>query len=129
MSETYKKLPAVTLSDEITEELPSGDKAVRVTGNINVVEADIASIAYVQNIVAVNAGTEYSFNFPNNVKRFMLKCKETDTKLEVGYASGGSYFTMPASTTYTEQSLLTNSVTIYFKANKSGKTIEIVYWI
>lgn len=129
MTETYKKLPAITLTDEIIEELPGGDKAVRISGTMNVVEADVASIGFVRNIAIPLAGTEYSFAFPDDTKRFIVKVRETDTVLNISYASGGEYFTLLRANVYEEQAMLTNGVTLYFVSNKPARTLEIVYWV
>lgn len=46
MSESYKHLPAVTLSDEIIEESLGGVKSVRVVGDLNIVDTDDSGFIY-----------------------------------------------------------------------------------
>ena len=80
------------------------------------------------NVIALLANTEYSVILPDNTKRFMIKLRESDAVLNMKFSSGGSYIEIKRGALYSDDQLLTTSVTIYFEVSKPGKTVELLYW-
>ena len=94
--------------------------------------ADNATIATIANIAVVLANTEYSYTFPTGTKNFLLRDRDSDSKLRIAYVLGETatnYFTNYPGNIYPEQDLATVSgFTIYFRSNKAGRVIEIKSW-
>lgn len=83
--------------------------------------------AQVTNFTIALANTEYSIALPLNCKRFVLKCR-TSFPIKLAYSSGTSgttFFTIPASTTYVDESYYSNQ-TIYFQSAQSGVILELI---
>jgi len=80
------------------------------------------------NLTVLLANTEQSIALPDNTKKFTIKVRENDTKLKIKYDAAGSFLELKRAIIYTEDNLLTTSVTIFFETNKPGKTVELVYW-
>lgn len=98
------------------------------TSPIEVTLESSSQTAEIINVVALLANTEYSIPLPDNTKRFTIKLRETDAKLRVKFSSGGSFLELKRGVSYTEENLLTTSVTVYFETTKAGKTVELIYW-
>lgn len=128
MSEVYKHLPVHGFSDEFVEEDGSGEKSLRVSGNLTISET-VGTIATIVNINVALAGVEESFTLPDNTTRFSINIREIDTDMNLSYTSSGDYIKIKRGVTYSEDKLKTNSVTLYFTTNKDNKTVELVYWI
>lgn len=85
----------------------------------------------ISNTVTVLANTEYSYAFPVDTKRFIIKARG-NAKLQVAYATGQTnttFLTIPPGATYSETELKLPSNTIYFESNKAGETVEITSWV
>lgn len=98
------------------------------TSPIEVTLESSARSAEVINVTSLLADTEYSIPLPDNTKRFLIRARENDTKLKVKFSPGGSFIQLKRSVTYSEDNLLTTSVTVYYETDKPGRTVELVYW-
>lgn len=102
--------------------------------NVSGVTVDIQNptTPNIQNIIAITANTEYSYTFPNNTKKFIIKVRDGDAKLRMGFSlnsTNNSYITIPYGAYHQEDSLdLPNGFKVYFQCSKSNKTIEILSW-
>lgn len=95
--------------------------------------ADNETTPTIAAVAVVLANTEYSYTFPTGTKSFMLRDRESDSKLRIAYTalgtSGNDYFTNYPGNIYPKDNLNTTSgFTIYFRSNKAGRTIEILSW-
>lgn len=79
------------------------------------------------NFTITSANTEYSIALPLNCKRFILKGR-TSFSIKLAYSvgmSGTTFFTVPPSTTYVDESYYSNQ-TIYFQSPQSGVILEVI---
>lgn len=98
------------------------------TSPIEVTLESSSSSAFIENITTVAANTEYNFVLPDETKRFAIRLRETDSPLKVKYQSGGNHILLPRGTSYSEENLVTDNVTLYFETELSNRTVEIIYW-
>lgn len=92
--------------------------------NVTVNQND--TIATIINYTLTLSNTEYSINLPNNTKKFLLKCRETNV-LKINYSptTDTEWFTIPACTTYLDENYYVNQ-TLYFQSPSAGVIIELV---
>jgi len=94
--------------------------------------ADNATAVTTANITVTLANTEYSYTFPTGTKTFLLRDRDSDSKLRISYTLGGtatSWFTNYPGNIYPAKNLNTVSgFTIYFRSNKANRIIEIESW-
>lgn len=81
----------------------------------------------VQNIAVANANVEQSFVLPANVKKFLIRSRNKGT-ITLSYASGGDYLTVPAGSSYVDNSFY-QSQTIYFTTSKNADVVELVTYV
>jgi len=94
--------------------------------------SDKATAVTTANVAVVLANTEYSYTFPVGTKTFLLRDRDSDSKLRIAYASGGTgtnWFTNYPGNIYPANNLNTlTGFTIYFRSNKANRVIEIESW-
>ena len=98
------------------------------TSSIEVTLESSSKTPHIENITLIAANTESSFALPDDTKRFEIRLRGTDATLLVKYTTGGNYLKLPRGSSYVEDDLLTLGVTLYFEADKAGKTVELIYW-
>ena len=125
---TYKKISAIDITEDLVTQDTFGNDAIRVEGTLATLPADTPSSAIIVNIAVPTANTEQSFTFPDSTKRFLFKLKESDTGFLIRYATGGPDISFSKSSIYSENQILTSSVTIYFETTKNTKTVQLMYW-
>ncbi len=99
------------------------------TSPVEVTLESSSKTAYIENISATTASTEYSFSLPDNTKRFTIRLRETDSPLKVKFQSGGDHVLLPRGTSYGEENLVTDNVTLYFETELDNRTVELIYWV
>jgi hypothetical protein len=86
----------------------------------------------IQNVPAAVAGTEYSFTLIAGVKRFEVKARSGNAKVQLARIAGQSgitYRTVTPGNVFSEPDLiLLAPLTFYFQTNKDNETIEILTW-
>ena len=85
----------------------------------------------IANVAAATKNTEYSYAFPANTKKFILRARQA-ADMQFSYTSGQSgttYFSVPAGGIYEEFDIKLSSTTIYFRFNKDTVTLEVVSWV
>lgn len=115
----------VTLTDD------DGDKLdINPDGSINVVvQGSAAGLPSTINLNMPVQGSEYTIDFPVNVRRFMVKARGI-AKINVAYSALSTQtITVSPGCTYEESNLVTPmALTLYIKSNKPNTVIEAVYW-
>ena len=108
----------------------AGDKwalDVNLAGGTVSVEASTSATATITNTAMPTAGAEVAV-IVGTVKRFSAKLRGLGT-LKIAATSGGPYITVPAGSSYSEESLATaSSFTLYFTSSLAGETLEIIKW-
>lgn len=97
---------------------------------VSISSTPIQSDPYIANISMPLQSTEYSFTFPANTVRFMMKIRDGNAKSQFSYISGQSgtnFITLNYGAWYSEETDMSNK-TIYFRANKSSQIMELIYW-
>lgn len=76
------------------------------------------------------AMVEYSHTFQNNLQRFEIKTRgKSNLKFSFTLGdSGNNYISLPGQASYSEDSILVQTLTIYFQSDASGDTLEILEW-
>lgn len=92
------------------------------------VDLDLASTFAVTNISAPTAGIETAVAIPDGTKRFSIKAKQGNTKMEISNTSGGSKFTVGYGTSYTVNEVKTVGVTVYVTLSRDTRTLELLTW-
>jgi len=90
--------------------------------------SDVAETVTIYNVLAVTAGTEYSQALSADAKWVLLKCRQNATVqigLNVG-DSGTNFITIPSGSAYTMDKMSLSAQTLYFQANVSGVTVEMM---
>lgn len=112
-----------------------GLKFNQFTGSFDVelgnVEVELSTTARTFNVVNIDiplAGVETQITIPNGTKKFKLKVKEPNTKLEITNASSGDTFTIPYGGVLEESELDTNGVSIYVTTSRDNRTIQLITW-
>lgn len=85
---------------------------------------------HIQNIEALDANTEYQFMFPANTRKFLLRVRDGDSKLQLSWAEGESatnFLTVPAGCNYSEEVNI-SALRLYFQTSKPNKIIELLFW-
>ena len=89
----------------------------------------LAKDPLVQNVVATLANTEYSFTFPNNIKRFRIKAR-TGSIVKISYTiteSGTIFETIWPGSSLNDTNI-EGGFTIYFQTSKANEILEITTW-
>lgn len=84
----------------------------------------------IYNKAVATANTEVSQVLSSNVKRFLVRCRESAT-LKLAYNSGESgtkFITLKPHTVYNEEGLNATSLTLFLQSDVAGVTVEIVEW-
>jgi len=87
----------------------------------------------IKNVTMTLANTQYHYQFPKNVKKFLLHCRD-GTAFRVAFQRGKvalptpDYFTILANTAYNEDNLNVEELHIYFACGVAAKVIEIIAW-
>jgi hypothetical protein len=98
-------------------------------GSINVNVSPLTT-PLIANPVAISANTEYSYAFPSNTKKIVIRARG-NAKLQLAFTSGQSgtlYHTVFPGNTYEEIGLNVTSLTVYYQSNKAGEVVEILSW-
>lgn len=115
----------VTLTDD------DGDKLdINPDGSITaVVPGSTVGLPSTINLNMPVQGSEYTIDFPVNVRRFMVKARGL-AKINIAYAALSTQtITVSPGCTYEESNLVTpTAITLYIKSNKPNTVIEAVYW-
>lgn len=107
--------------NEIILDLIDGSYAVPT------VEAKTPCVPTITNETIAIANTIYSYTFTDGTKRFLIQHRDNG-ELEFAFENTlGSYITLPKGSTYTEEDMNLQGVTIYFRSDKVG-TLEILEW-
>ena len=98
------------------------------TPRASITQADSPTIF---NKSAPTANTEVSQLLSNNTKKFIIKVRSGNAKLQLAFVSTESstnFITVPAGAVY-EDDGLDFSGTVYFQTNKASQTVEIRCWV
>lgn len=87
-----------------------------------------ANNSFIANINVPAAGVENNFVLPDGTKRFTIKVRQNDTDMDFSYVSSGNTLLVRKGVSYTEQTLNTTNVTLYFTLTNANKDVEIIYW-
>ena len=94
--------------------------------------ADNETIPTIANVAVLLANTEYSYTFPTGTKSFMLRDRDSDSKLRIALTLGDTatnYFTNYPGNIYVKDNTNTTSgFTVYFRSNKANRVMEILSW-
>lgn len=104
---------------------------VNADGSINVNLTQPVLDPYIENISAILANTEYSFAFPFNTKKFLIKVRDGYAKMRIAFAPGDTstdYIGISMGSFFNEEVNVSNK-TIYFQTNKTNQIIELLYWV
>lgn len=119
--------------DHVNDSIKIGDgtdlMAVNPDGSINTVTSGPGTPT-IANVSMAVAGTEYSYAFPANTKKFTIQSRN-DGKLKIAFTAGQSatqYISISAGAAYSEESVKLVSVTLYFQSSKNADTLEILSW-
>ena len=94
----------------------------------------IATSATVYNVAITASATEYSQALLANTKRFLIKLRSTAANADLWLcysagASGLTYFTIPAGSSYDEDELNLAAATLYMQSPLASQTAEIVDFV
>lgn len=116
----------IAIKDSDGDELqinPDGSINVNATGSG-------ASSPAIGNIVMTMANTEYSYAFPANTKRFIMRVRGTG-KLQFSFVAGQTatnYMTLFPGSVHEEAEINISSTTVYFQNSKANEVVEILSW-
>jgi hypothetical protein len=86
----------------------------------------------IANISVPTANIEQSYTFPTNTKRFSLKVREGNSRVQIAYISGQSstnFYTINYGNSYESGDVDPNyPFTIYFQCSQGSKTLEVLSW-
>lgn len=109
-------LDADSFQDDVTEGV--NDSALVVTNPA------------IQNVVAVDADTEYSISLPADTKRFAIKARG-NAQLQIAYEAGESgtdYWTLNPGSYLIEDNINLTGQVLYVRSSKAGETVEVKSW-
>lgn len=115
----------IAISDGTNTMLVNPDGSINANVSINPLTTPV-----IVNPIATLANTEYSYAFPSNTKRIVIRARG-NAKLQLAFAAGQSgtlYYTVAPGSSYEEIGLNVASLTVYFTSNKAGEVIEILSW-
>jgi hypothetical protein len=98
--------------------------------DVSIINLPYPSTPNTQNISASSNATEYSYTFPANTKKFLIRARGNSI-LKIAYVLNGTssnYVTINPGNTFREENIILPSTTIYFKASKNGEIVEIQSW-
>lgn len=135
----YEEEPTVALRTILVDAL--GDKysaanpfPVDASINVDNLSVDITNPGNptTYNIAVPDANTEQSFTFPIKTKRFSMRIRGGEAKIQISYVSGESgtiYFTNEMGNIYNSGDIdPVDPLTVYFQCSKDNKIIEIQSW-
>jgi len=141
LSESYVQLPVDSAGKKLrTVQRTVGantvhDEVVEVAdANGNVTSpVERASAPAIYNIAIANANTEYGQILPSGTKRFSVHTRDGSSfrlAFETGKVAAPTepYLTIPSNSTYYEDSIKAESLTVYFACSSADKVVEIVTW-
>jgi hypothetical protein len=76
------------------------------------------------------ADTEYTLALPLGTKRFQMSIRDSLSKFQISYTSGGAIFTVERGVVYEETSVQLDAPNnnIYFKSPRDGVIMEFITW-
>lgn len=84
------------------------------------------------NTTIVLADSEEAFSLPAGTKRFLLKTRTPNVRMQLSYVlgeSGTTYLTILPGTYYLEDGVDTGaSLTLYVQSNKASTVVELLSW-
>lgn len=96
--------------------------------NVRILQGSTPTTAKVDMPVS---GTEYSYTFPQNTRRFRI-VSETCADLKVGTAAGNiaadNYWPVSAGSELSEEFLNLSGLTLYFTSNKDNDVVRVLSW-
>lgn len=100
--------------------------------DVNVVNAGVEAetVPFIANVAMPTAGTEYSYNIPDNTKSLKIRAREASS-LRIAYTAGGTsttYFTLSRGATYEISNINSVGNTIYIQSDKDNQVLEIDGW-
>lgn len=99
--------------------------------NITVTQAGVTTPTITNTTIAL-ANTEETFSLPAGTKRFLLKTRTPNVKMQLSYVSGQSgttYLTILPGTYYLEDGVDAGaSLTLYIQSNKDSTVVELLSW-
>lgn len=102
-------------------------------GSFNVRTEAAVTTPTIENFDASLANNEYSYTLPANSKKFCIRARGFEARVQLAYESGESdtnYFTVQRGCSYIENSVIIESgLTIYFQVDKPNTVVEILSWI
>lgn len=101
---------------------------VELKSDITVNLETTASGFSVQNIAFSTAGVEQAVAIPDGTKKFSMKVREPNTRMEIAHTSGGDHFTIPYGNQYDVVDVKTVSTTVYVTMSKDSTTLELLLW-
>ena len=120
----------VTLIDFFGNPINSSNR-LPVDATISVTAGDPVDVPQQFRVSAVLADTEYSQALPSRTRRFEIHTESRRGTIKLGYAVGdttNNYRTIKPGNTYREEGIDVTGMTLYFKINKAGETLEILTW-
>ena len=86
----------------------------------------------IQNVTITLAATEETITLPAGTRRFMIKTRTENAKMQISYVSGESgtqYLTLIPGAVYKEDGIdAAASVSLYVQSNKASTVVELVSW-
>jgi len=132
--DNWPKVGDVNDSVRIGDGVPGEYLAINPDGSINVVISSSLSppvTPTIANVPAPLASTEYSYAFPANTKKFLMKVRGGYATAQVAYAAGTSstnFITIDVGCDYSEDGIDFTGKILYFQLTKPGKIVEILTW-
>lgn len=129
---TYEEEPVVArrvvLVDKFGEKIDESNP-LNVTANVDV---GGVVLPLIQNLSVINSGQEYPISVPITTKRFMIKSRSGNTRIQISYTAGQTntnFITLSAGSAYTEENLtLIAPLMLYIECNKPNQIIELISW-
>lgn len=92
-----------------------------------------ANTPSIQNIPVTTAEQEIEIEIPSNTTKLFLRIRDSLCSMQFSYIAGQSginYITIPRGNSYTEDNLLTTTISskIYVRTTKSNVVIELLTW-
>lgn len=89
----------------------------------------------IDTLALTTANTEYEYELPSDVERFIFQLRDTSVKMRIATVTGkvaGStdpYFTLPADARWEEKGLIEPKTRkFYFATVSANQKLEIMYW-
>lgn len=129
----YEQEPTVALRNVLVDKIGvpiSSANPLPIDGNISVTLETTPNNQSVQNIVVVNANTEFTINLPDNTKRYFIRVRNNVAKGRIAFApteTATKYWTLSRGTIFDSDSLnLPINSNIYMQVDKDNVTVEVL---